>query len=119
MIRNKTFAVAASILLSGCLLAACGGGDEFSGTWTGQAGTTGEATLNVDGKKCDWQLTEADNTGNGRCERDDEEFKLADPKTGQDLKYIGKVQGNTLTLAPDNKLAENIGALTLTRLGEK
>ncbi|MDY5786269.1 hypothetical protein [Corynebacterium sp.] len=115
---KKTLATAATVVLSGTLLTACGGGDDFQGTWTGQAAGGGNATVVVDGSNCSWEMTEADGrTNDARCERDDEEFKLADPLTGQDLDYTGSVQGDTLTLAPDNSQAEKVGALTLTKTG--
>ncbi len=125
MITNKTLATATTVLLSGALLAGCGGGNDFKGTWTGQVtssqGSAGasSASVTVKGGDCKWELTETDGkTNDARCERDNDKFKMADPRTGLDLEYKGTVSGDTLTLTPDNDRAKEMGTMVLTKSGK-
>lgn len=118
---NKV-ALSATVVLSAAALTACGGGNDFEGQWSGDITATeagqpaGAATLHVDGGKCEWSMTEVDGqTNTARCEQDNEEFKLADPLTGRDLKYVGSLTGDALTLTPDNDRAEQIGVIVLQR----
>ena len=123
MIKNRAIATSATILFSGALLAACGSAGDYTGTWTGEVtsgeGAAGTASVTVKGGDCNWKLTESDGkTNDARCERDGDEFKMADPLTGRDLKYKGTVSGDTLTLTPDNDGAKEIGAMVLTKEGK-
>ena len=80
----------------------------------------GHATITIDGKDCDWQMTETDGqTNEANCLRDDKEFKLEDPLTHQDLKYDAERSGDTLTLSPQNDQAEKVGVMVLTKTTEK
>lgn len=122
--KNKTF-VAATILASGALLAACGSSD-YDGTWSGKAtpadASKGEAsaTITVNGGDCTWTVSEATGeTGDAKCERSGDEFKFVDPQTGRDLDYKAQVNGDTLTLNPDNGQAEGFGTMVLTRAAGK
>ncbi|WP_018016514.1 hypothetical protein [Corynebacterium capitovis] len=125
MTLSRISAATGTVLLAGSLLAACGSSDGFNGTWDGSvtptAGGVGAtaASVTIDGGDCSWQLTEPDGkTNDARCERDDEKFKLADPLTGRDLEYTGKVTKETLTLTPDNDRAEEVGVMVLTKSGK-
>ncbi|WP_115685940.1 hypothetical protein [Corynebacterium senegalense] len=122
MKKNKAIATTATIFLSGALLAGCGSAGDYKGTWTGEVtsgqggAASGTATVTVKGGNCEWELTEADGkTNDARCERDGDEFKMADPLTGKDLKYKGTVSGDTLTLTPDGDSAKEIGTMVLTK----
>lgn len=123
---KKTITLAATVLLSASALTACGQSGDFDGTWSGDVTATeadqqgGTATLNVDGKNCSWDMTEANGENNSaNCLRDDKEFKLEDPLTGKDLEYTAQRNGDTLTLTPDNKDAEKVGVMVLTKNADK
>lgn len=123
---KKTIALSATVMIAGTALVGCGSSSDWDGSWSGDVTSTdasqpgGAATLTIDGGDCHWELTEPDGqTNDARCEQDDEEFKLADPLSGRDLKYKGKINGDTLTLSPDNDRAEDIGVMVLTRAGEE
>ncbi|WP_235840709.1 hypothetical protein [Corynebacterium liangguodongii] len=122
---KKTIA-AASILFSGALMAACGSSSDYDGAWSGKAtpadASKGEATaqINLDGGKCNWTVTEASGeTNDAKCERDGDKFQFVDPKTGRDLNYKAQLNGDTLTLNPDNGQAEGLGTIVLTRAATK
>lgn len=122
MISTKTISAAATILASGALLAACGSSSDYDGTWAGKAtpadASKGQATaqITLDGGDCEWTVTEADGeTNDAKCERDGDEFQFVDPKTGRDLNYNAQLNGDTLTLTPDNGQAEGLGTIVLTR----
>ncbi|QYH18918.1 hypothetical protein JKI95_06040 [Corynebacterium aquatimens] len=118
---KKTSALTATVLVSGALLAGCGS-SEWDGTWTGDITATnaetggGTATVTVKGGDCSWTMTETTGETNGaKCKQSGEDFKLADPLTGQDLKYTGQVTNDTLTLTPQNDAAEKVGVMVLQR----
>lgn len=122
----KTITAAATILATGTLLAACGSSNDYDGTWTGQAtpadASKGQATAEIilDGGDCEWTVTEATGEVNdAKCERDGEDFQFVDPKTGRDLNYTSQLNGDTLTLNPDNGQAEGFGTIVLTRAAGK
>jgi len=113
---KKSIAFAATVLASASLLTACGQKGDFDGTWSGDV----TATINVDGKNCSWDMTEASGENNSaNCLRDDKEFKLEDPLTHKDLKYTAQRNGDTLTLTPENKDAEKVGVMVLTKTADK
>ena len=123
---RKTIALVGTVLASGALLAGCGQSGDFDGEWTGEITSTqegkggGHATITIDGKDCDWQMTETDGeTNEANCLRDDKEFKLEDPLTHQDLKYDAERSGDTLTLSPQNDQAEKVGVMVLSKTTEK
>lgn len=125
MISTKTISAAATIIATGALLAACGSSD-YNGTWAGKAtpadASKGEATaeITLNGGDCSWTVTEANGeTNDAKCERDGDEFQFVDPKTGRDLNYKSEVNGDTLTLTPDNGQAEGFGTMVLTRAAGK
>ncbi|MCT1491711.1 hypothetical protein M3G47_06040 [Corynebacterium sanguinis] len=126
MMKNKSIAAAATILASGALLAACGSSSDYDGAWSGTAtpadATKGEAQaqITVNGGDCEWTVTEATGeTNDAKCERDGDEFQFVDPKTGRDLNYNAQLNGDTLTLNPDNGQAEGFGTIVLTRAATK
>lgn len=119
---KKTLTFAATIAATSALLVGCGQSGDFDGTWAGQVAATqadqqdGSARLEVKGGNCSFELTEANGeTNEGNCIRDDEEFKLEDPLTGQDLEYTAQVNGDSLTLTPDNDAADKVGVMILTK----
>lgn len=119
---KKTIAIATTLFISGSALVGCGSSSDWDGAWSGDVTPTeagqpsGAATLTIDGGDCSWELTEpTGETNDARCEQDDEEFKLADPLSGRDLEYKGQINGDTLTMTPDNDRAEQIGVMVLTR----
>ncbi|MDK8306055.1 hypothetical protein QP866_04405 [Corynebacterium imitans] len=119
---KKTIALCTSALFASATLVGCGSSSEWDGAWSGDVTPTesgqphGAATLTIDGGDCSWELTEpTGETNDARCEQDDEEFKLADPLSGRDLEYKGQINGDTLTMTPDNDRAERIGVMVLTR----
>lgn len=123
---KKSIAFAATVLASASLLTACGQKGDFDGTWSGDVTATeagqqgGTATINIDGKNCSWDMTEASGENNSaNCLRDDKEFKLEDPLTHKDLKYTAQRNGDTLTLTPENKDAEKVGVMVLTKTADK
>lgn len=122
---KKTIALVGTVLTSGALLAGCGQSGDFDGTWSGDITATqegsggGRATIEIDDKDCDWEMTETDGeTNEANCLRDDKEFKLEDPLTGKDLEYTAQRNGDTLTLSPDNDQAEKVGVMVLTKTGD-
>ena len=122
---KKTIALVGTVLASGALLTGCGQSGDFDGTWSGDITATqegsggGRATIEIDGKDCDWEMTETDGeTNEANCLRDDKEFKLEDPLTHQDLKYNAERNGDTLTLSPQNDQAEKVGVMVLTKTGD-
>ncbi|EEI17240.1 hypothetical protein [Corynebacterium lipophiloflavum] len=124
--KNKKIATAATILASGALLAACGSSSDYDGAWSGTAtpadAAKGEAQaqITLDGGDCEWTVTEANGeTNDAKCERDGDEFQFVDPKTGRDLNYNAQLNGDTLTLSPDNGQAEGLGTIVLTRTAAK
>ena len=119
---KKTIALVGTVLASGALLTGCGQSGDFDGTWSGDVTATqegsggGRATIEIDGKDCDWEMTETDGeTNEANCLRDDKEFKLEDPLTHQDLEYNAERNGDTLTLSPQNDQAEKVGVMVLTK----
>ncbi|WP_165165305.1 hypothetical protein [Corynebacterium qintianiae] len=123
---NSNKIAAATILTSGALLAACGSSSDYDGSWSGTAtpadAAKGEATavIALDGGDCKWTVTEADGkTHDAKCERDGDEFQFVDPKTGRDLNYNAQLNGDSLTLSPDNGQAEGFGTIVLTRTAAK
>lgn len=123
---RKATTLAFTVLASASLLTACGQSGDFDGTWSGDVTATeadqqgGTATLNVKGKNCSWDMTEASGENNSaNCKRDDKEFKLEDPLTHKDLKYTAQRNGDTLTLTPENKDAEKVGVMVLTKQSDK
>ena len=123
---KKTIALVGTVLASGALLTGCGQKGDFDGTWSGDITATqegkggGKATITIDGKDCDWQMTETDGeTNEANCLRDDKEFKLEDPLTHQDLKYDAERNGDTLTLNPQNDQAEKVGVMVLSKTADK
>lgn len=122
---KKTIALVGTVLASGALLTGCGQSGDFDGTWSGDITATqegsggGRATIEIDGKDCDWEMTETDGeTNEANCLRDDKEFKLEDPLTHQDLEYNAERNGDTLTLSPQNDQAEKVGVMVLTKTGD-
>ena len=122
---KKTIALVGTVLASGALLTGCGQSGDFDGEWSGDITATqegsggGRATIEIDGKDCDWEMTETDGeTNEANCLRDDKEFKLEDPLTHQDLEYNAERNGDTLTLSPQNDQAEKVGVMVLTKTGD-
>ena len=122
---KKTIALVGTVLASGALLTGCGQSGDFDGTWSGDITATregsggGRATIEIDDKDCDWEMTETDGeTNEANCLRDDKEFKLEDPLTHQDLEYDAERNGDTLTLSPQNDQAEKVGVMVLTKTGD-
>lgn len=123
---KKSIALAATVLASGALLAACGQKGDFDGTWSGDVTATqegkggGHATVTIDGKDCSWEMTETSGEKNeAKCKRDDKSFKLEDPLTHQDLKYDAERSGDTLTFSPKNDQAEKVGVMVLSKTSDK
>lgn len=123
---KKSIALAATVLVSGALLTACGQKGDFDGTWSGDVTATqegkggGHATVTIDGKDCSWEMTETSGEKNeAKCKRDDKSFKLEDPLTHQDLKYDAERSGDTLTFSPKNDQAEKVGVMVLSKTSDK
>ena len=123
---KKTIGLVGTVLASGALLTGCGQSGDLDGTWSGDITATqegkggGRATIEIDGKDCDWEMTETNGeTNEANCLRDDKEFKLEDPLTHQDLKYNAERNGDTLTLSPQNDQAEKVGVMVLTKTSDK
>lgn len=123
---KKTITLATTVLATGVLLAGCGSSSDWDGTWAGDITATnaetggGKATLSLDGGDCSWEMTETSgDTNKAKCKHDGDEFKLADPLTGMDMKYSGQLSNNTLTLTPQDEQAEKVGVMVLTRSGDK
>lgn len=119
---KKSLIIGVTTLTAGALLSGCGSSSEWDGTWSGDITATdassggGSATLTIDGGDCSWSMTETSGESNdAKCKQDGEEFKLADPLTGQDMEYTGQVNNDTLTLTPQDDNAEKVGVMVLTR----
>lgn len=119
---KRTLALAGATVMSATMLAACG--SSMDGTWegSGQNAATGETAgdvrLSINGRKCQWMVTDSatGQSETARCEADGDSLKLADVRTGKDLKYKTNQTKNSLTLTPDGGDAEDI--LVLTKVGD-
>ncbi|AQQ15970.1 hypothetical protein CGLAU_10125 [Corynebacterium glaucum] len=124
-VMKKPLIFVVTTVTAGALLSGCGSSSDWDGTWSGDITATdsasggGSATLTIDGGDCSWSMTETSGESNdAKCKRDGEDFKLADPLTGQDMKYTGQINNDALTLTPQNDNAEKVGVMVLTR-GER